>query len=328
MKKIVLVFLGISLFCVLGASLLVNIFLISNSANRASTATASFSEIHHSGKHNGDKIAIIDLQGMISYNAPGAGDLDMVDEFLAKLEQAEEDNSVKAILLRINSPGGEVTASDVIYHALKKVDKEKPVISYIQTVGASGAYYSAVGTRYIMANELSLTASIGVIMQTMNFQVLANKIGVQTLTFKSGKMKDMLNPFRPATDEEIAYVQDLISETYGKFVGIVAKERKINEETLRDGVADGRVMSGKSAVKENLIDATGYFEDAINKAKKLAKLPNNAQVIELQTPFNFSRLFRIFGNTPIDKIELNIGPANTKLEAGKLYYLSEISLTR
>jgi protease-4 len=328
MKKVALVFLGISLFCVLGVSLLVNFFLLNSSGRRAAAEAGSFNEIHHSGRHSGDKIAIIDLQGVISYGAPGAGRLDMVDEFLAKLEQAGEDDSVKAVLLRINSPGGEVTASDVIYHALKKIDKEKPVVSYIQTVGASGAYYSAVGTRYIMANELSLTASIGVIMQTMNFQGLADKIGVQNLTFKSGKMKDLLNPFRPATDEEKAYMQDLINETYGKFVGIVARERKINEETLRDGVADGRVMSGKSAMKENLIDATGYFEDAISKTKKIAGLPDNAQVVELQTPFSFSQLFRFLGNAPIDKVELNIGPASAKLETGKLYYLSEMSLAR
>jgi len=325
MKKIVLVFLGLCLFCSLGVSLLVNFFLIAGNS-RSNTEAGSFNEIHYSGKHSGDKVAIIDLHGVISYGSPGAGNLDMVDEFLAKLEQAEQDDSVRAILIRINSPGGEVTASDVIYHALKKVDKEKPVLSYIQTVGASGAYYSAVGTRYIMANELSLTASIGVIMQTMNFQGLADKIGVQNLTFKSGKMKDMLNPFRPATDEEKAYVQDLINETYGKFVGIVAKERKIDEEKLRNGVADGRVVSGKNAVKENLIDSTGYIEDAISKTKKVAGLPENAEVVELQAPFSFSQLFRLFGNAPIDKVELNIGPASAKLDAGKLYYISEMSL--
>jgi protease-4 len=326
MKKIVLVFLGLCLFCVLGISLLVNFFLISSNSSRSRNEAGSFNEVHYSGKRGGDKVAIIDLQGVISYGAPGSGNLNMVDEFLAKLEQAEDDDSVRAILLRINSPGGEVTASDVIYHALKKVDKEKPVLSYIQTVGASGAYYSAVGTRYIMANELSLTASIGVIMQTMNFQGLADKVGVQSLTFKSGKMKDMLNPFRPATDEEKAYVQDLINETYGKFVGIVARERKIDEETLRNGVADGRVVSGRNAVKENLIDSTGYIEDAISKTKKIAGLPDNTEVVELQTPFSFSQLFRIFGSTPIDKVELNIGPASAKLDAGKLYYISEMSL--
>ena len=328
MKKVFLVLAGLGLVFVLGVSLLANILLISASSNRKSAEAGSFYEVHHSGKGSGPKVAIIDLQGVISYSAAGAGELDMVDEFLAKLEQAVDDDSVKAILVRINSPGGEVTASDVIYHALKKADRQKPILSYIQTVGASGAYYSAVGTRHIMANELSITASIGVIMQTMNLEGLAGKVGVQSLTFKSGKMKDMLNPFRPAIDEEMAYVQDLIDETYGKFVGIVAKERKIDEETLRNGVADGRIVSGKNAAAAGLIDATGYLEDALAKTKKLAGLPADAQVIELQVPFSFSQLFRIFGNAPIDKVEVNIGPRSARLETGKFYYLSEVYLSR
>ncbi|MDR1190877.1 MAG: signal peptide peptidase SppA [Verrucomicrobiales bacterium] len=326
MKKVILIILGIGVLGTLGVSLLVNFCLIVSAGDRASSAGRTFHEVHHSGKHKGPKVAIIDLNGIISHGAPGAGGLNMVDEFLAKLEQAADDDATRAVLIRINSPGGEVTASDVIYHALKKTDQKKPVVSYIQTVGASGAYYSAVGTRYLMANELSLTASIGVIMQSLNVQELTDKIGVHSLTFKSGKMKDMLNPFRPATDEEKAYVQELINETYDKFVGIVARERKLDETALREGVADGRVVSGKTAVNANLIDATGYFEDAVAKTKTLANLPANAQVVELQAPFNLAQLFRIFGNTSLEKIELNIGPQGARLEAGKLYYLSEMSL--
>ncbi|MDR2463962.1 MAG: signal peptide peptidase SppA [Verrucomicrobiales bacterium] len=326
MKKVILAILGISVLGALIVSLLVNLCLIVSAGDRSSGNTRRFHEAYHSGKHKGQKVAIIDLSGVISYGAPGG--LNMADEFLAKLGQAADDDTTRAVLVRINSPGGEVTASDVLYHALKKADRKKPVVSYIQTVGASGAYYSAVGTRHIMANELSLTASIGVIMQSLNFQGLADKVGVASLTFKSGKMKDMLNPFRPATDEEKTYAQDLINETYGKFVGIVARERKLDETALREGIADGRVVSGKTAAREHLIDATGYIEDALAKAKELAGLPADARVVELQAPFSLAQLFRIFGNSPLEKIELNISPRSARLEAGKLYYISEMSLAR
>jgi len=180
----------------------------------------------------------------------------------------------------------------------------------------------------VAERDLGLTASIGVVMQTMNIRGLADKVGVESLTFKSGKMKDLLNPFRPATEEEKTYVQELIDETYGKFVGIVARERDLDEAALRAGAADGRVVSGKTAVIENLIDATGYFEDLLAKTKQLAGLPVNARVVELQTPFSLAQLFRLFGASPLEKIELNLGPQSAKLEAGKLYYLSEMSLAR
>jgi protease-4 len=120
----------------------------------------------------------------------------------------------------------------------------------------------------------------------------------------------------------------LIDETYGKFVGIVASERKLDEAALRAGVADGRVVSGKTAVSENLIDATGYFEDAIAKTKQLAKLPPNAPVVELQAPFSLAQLFRIFGHSPLEHITLDLSPQSAKLEAGKLYYHSEMAAGR
>lgn len=328
MKKTVLLFLGLGLLGLLGLSLLVNCLLLAANSSRTRGEASAFHAVHHSGQPGGGQVAIIDLQGLISYGAPGSGRRNMVDECLAKLKQAGETAAVRAVILRVNSPGGEVTASDVIYRAVKKLDHQKPVVAYIQTVGASGAYYSALGARHLMANELSLTASIGVIMQTMNFQGLADKVGVQSLTFKSGKMKDLLNPFRPATDEEQAYVQALIDETYGKFVGIVAKERQLDEEQLRAGVADGRVVSGKTAVHEHLIDATGYLEDAIAKARELAGLPDHAEVVELQSPFSLAQLFRILGHAPIDKIELHLGPRGAELQAGQLYYLTEMNLAR
>ena len=324
MKKLFLAITGVVLVSALGLSLLINLYFVGRSTVHSSSSK-DFQESTFSGDNSSDgKIALIDLAGVISYEIQGDLQPSMVEDITAKLKQAREDSSIKAILLRIDSPGGEVTASDVIYHEIVKTNKVKPVVSYVESVGASGAYYSAVGTRYIMANELSITASIGVIMQTMNFEKLGDKVGVQSMTFKSGKMKDLLNPFRPVSDEERAYVQGLIDETYAKFVGIVAKERKLDETKLRATVADGRILSGKSAVQEKLIDATGYIEDAIHKTCELAKLPEDAEVVRLEAPFSISRYFRFLGkSSDISRVQVNLGPESIRLESGKLYYISQ-----
>ncbi len=323
MKKVFLLVAGLVLVAVLGVSLLLNLFFVGRYASHGASSR-EFTETYVSGDNDSHgKVAIIDLMGVISYGVEGDLNPSMVEDVIAKLRQARNDNSIKAILLRIDSPGGEVTASDVIYHEIVKTNKVKPVVSYVDSVGASGAYYSAVGTRYIMANELSITASIGVILQTMNFEKLGDKVGVQSVTFKSGKMKDLLNPFRPVSEEERAYVQGLIDETYSKFVGIVAKERKLDETKLRNTIADGRILSGKTAVKEGLIDATGYIEDALAKGRQFAGLPADAEVIRLEAPYSFSRFFRILGKSPVSQVQVNIGPEGIRLESGKLYYISQ-----
>jgi protease IV len=270
-----------------------------------------------------DRVAVIDLFGVISYGVQGEYYETMVDDFIGKLAQAREDDSVKAIVIRIDSPGGEVTASDVIYHQISKTDAIKPVVIFMESVAASGGYYSAVGGRYIMANELTITGSIGVILQTINVEGLAAKIGVSNPTFKSGKMKDVLSPTRAMTEEERKFIQDMINETYGKFVGIVAQERGLDEAELRAGVADGRIVSGKAAVTAGLIDQTGYYEDALAKARALGNLSINAPVVRLIARPSFSRLFRFFGTAPITKLQVNLGPQSLSMETGKLYFMSQ-----
>src|SRR4051812_10240745 len=208
------------------------------------------------------KIAQISLRGIISSSIPGDLGQTMVDDLKMQLRQAVEDSKVKAIVLVIDSPGGEVTASDVIYTAVTKAREKKPVVVYMDSLAASGGYYVSCGGSYTIANETTLTGSIGVIMQTLKYQGLFEKVGLEMLTVKSGKFKDMLSGSRPTTPEELEYVQALIMETYGKFVGIVARERKIDEQTLRNGIADGRVVSGKAAKENKLVDALGSVEDA------------------------------------------------------------------
>ena len=152
------------------------------------------------------------------------------------------------------------------------------------TVGASGAYYAAMGSSYVMATDLTITGSIGVIMQSFTFAGLMDKVGVKSYTFKSGKYKDILNPMREPTPGETNLVQDLIMEVYDKFVGIVAKERKMDLDGLKSGLADGRILSGKQAKDAGFIDEVGYFDDAVGKAKALANI-KEAKVIRYIAPF-------------------------------------------
>jgi protease-4 len=272
-----------------------------------------------------DKIALVDLTGVISYEGddPQNGE-GMVGDIKDQLDRAVRDKHVKAIVLRIDSPGGEVVASDAIYRALADVRDDTnrviKVVSYIETVGASGAYYAAMGTDYVVANELSITGSIGVIMQTFNFRHLMDKVGVEAYTFKSGNLKDLLNPTREPTEDEKALVQNLIMEVYGKFVGIVSDERDIDLDKLKNGLADGRIYSGKQAKEAGLIDEVGYFEDAIDAAKELAKI-KEAKVVQYTKPFSFRQLLRMFGKSEAPKIQLELSPNTLHLRTGKLYFL-------
>ena len=278
-----------------------------------------------------DKIVEIDLNGVIGFDGDESGNgAGMVAAIKDQLDQAVADKHVKAIVLRINSPGGEVVASDAIYRALADVrndtNRVMKIISCIETVGASGAFYAAMGTDYIVANELSITASIGVIMETLNFgpfedhDSLMHKIGVRSYVFKSGKLKDILNPTRAPTDEETKLVNDLIMEVYGKFVGIVADERDIDVDELKNGFADGRIMSGKQALAAKLVDELGYFEDAVDAAKERAGI-EKAKVVQYYQPFSLRHLLQMFGQTHAPKLQIQISPNPLKMQAGKMYFL-------
>jgi protease-4 len=330
--------LGIVLVVILCLSLLLNlIFIIAESANAsASLVTAKAPHFEEgvvvdakSGKdapESDGKIALISLRGIITSAEPGSIGESAIDDLKLQLKQAGEDEKVKAVVLHVDSPGGEVTASDIIYNAVRKVrdQHKKPVVVYMGSLAASGGYYVACGGSWLMANETTLTGSIGVIMQTLNYEQLFGKVGLSMVTFKSGQFKDMLSGSRQMSDAEREYVQGLIMQTYGKFVGIVAKERKLDENELRNGLADGRVISGKDALNGKLINSLGELEDAYAKATELAKL-KNPSVIRYESGFRFAKLFRLLGRSEDSrkaKIEVKIADAvMPKLEAGRLYFL-------
>ncbi len=271
--------------------------------------------------HADDKIAVIGIDGVIAAMGDGISIPDSIVGLVqAQLKAALEDGDVQAIIIRINSPGGEVVASDMIYRAVHAADQVKPVVAAIDAVGASGAYYVAVGARHIVANEMSITGSIGVIMQTFSAADLAEKIGLKFHTFKSGKYKDLLNPARDPEPEEMALVNTLIMDIYHQFVGIVAEERDLELEALKGGDADGRILSGRQALQAGLVDEVGQFEDAIAQAMDFAGI-EEARVVRYQAPFTFRDILRIFASAETPSLQLNLLPSRLSLQPGHFYFL-------
>jgi protease IV len=319
--------LSIFLFVALCASLFMNFVLMMAAFQRWSGIRETepiprFREIllQRGARASLDKIAVITMRGLISSSLPGSVGDSMVDDMRAALQQARDDGRVKAVVLEIDSPGGEVTASDAIYNAVVKAGARKPVVIYMESLAASGGYYVSCGGKFLMANETTITGSIGVIIQTLNYEQLFNKVGLASVVFKSGKFKDMLNGARPITPEERELVQNFIMRTYDKFLGVVAKERKLSADRLRDTIADGRILSGKEAFENKLIDGLGDLDDAFSKAKELGNAPD-AKVVKYGPPFSLGRFLRIFGGSD-SKIELQLPRQLVpQLESGRAYYL-------
>lgn len=321
--------LSIFLFVALCGSVLFNMVLAVTAFNRLSGTSHEeerlprFREtiLERGGRGSDDKIAVIPLRGLISSSLPGSVGDSMVDDLRYALEQAREDDDVRAVVLEIDSPGGEVTASDVIYHAVVKTRARKPVVVYMDSVTASGGYYVACGGKYLIANDTTITGSIGVIIQTLNYEQLFNKVGLASVVFKSGKFKDMLNGARPITPEEREYVQGFVMATYEKFLGIVAKERNLPADSLRNTIADGRILSGRDAHDHKLIDGLGQIEDAFGKAKELSKAPD-ATIVKYGPPYSISRFFRALGKGAETKLEVTLPKQlMPQLESGRAYFL-------
>ena len=211
----------------------------------------------------GPKIGVVKVEGVISSS----------DKYLQLLDKLEKNDSVKAVVLRVNSPGGVVGACQEIHDKVAEVAKVKPVVVSMGSVAASGGLYVSVPATKIVANPGTITGSIGVIIEVLNFSQLANRLGIKAVVVKSGKYKDLLNPFEKPDPEALKVVQSLIDDSYQQFVEAVAKGRHLPVEKVKS-FADGRIFTGRQAKKLGLVDYLGNYDKAIEIAKKLGKCPN------------------------------------------------------
>jgi protease-4 len=283
------------------------------------------------------KIAVVPVEGIISSQVIDRGGFSLVDIIKAQLKRANKDDKVKAVILKVDSPGGEVLASDEISRAIEEFQgkSRKPVIVSMGSLAASGGYYVSAPSQWIVANELTITGSIGVIMHGWNYRGLMNKVGVRPEVYKSGKFKDMLSGSREPeeiTPEERRMLQALIDQTYAKFKDVVAEGRKqAHDKNEKDGralasdwadYADGRVLSGKEAHDLGFVDELGNFDVAVKRAKKLANVRGGANLIEYRQRYDLSDFLGMFGESRSRVVKVDVGVELPKLEAGRLYFLS------
>lgn len=239
-----------------------------------------------------DKVVVVPLDGIL-VNERSESIFFMGDNplslFIEQLDKAQADPDVKAVVLRVNSPGGGVTASDIMYHRLMEFRAQRPgvpVITIIEDLGASGAYYVACGSDQIMAHPTAVVGSIGVLVQTFSIASTLDKIGVKTHAIISGRYKDMLSPLKPLDEKEAQIVQVIVDKLYGRFVEVVAAGRpKLTTEQVKS-LADGRVFVADEAQTLGLIDCIGYMSDALEQARTTAAI-RRMKVVMYHRPLGY-----------------------------------------
>lgn len=252
----------------------------------------------------GPQVAVVELEGVI---------VD-VDDLVRDLKRHRENPMVRAVVIRINSPGGVVGPTQEVHQAIQRLRQAgKPVVASLGAIAASGGYYVAVAADQIVANPGTLTGSIGVIMQMANVEGLLKKVGVDYVVVKSGQFKDVGNFARPMSPEERRVLQTLLDDVHAQFISAVAEGRKLDEaEVLK--FADGRIFSGSQARRLRMVDTLGGLEDAVNRAASLAGLPQPPQILSPRRKFSVYDFLRnqlglpspsgLLGRVPIFKTPL------------------------
>lgn len=246
----------------------------------------------------GDSIAVIDVSGAMVSGDDGptrafvSAEGTSSGSVMRELRNAADDSNVKAVLLRINSPGGSVTSAEEIAREIAKFKEKskKPIVAAMGNTGASAAYYIAAPCDKIYANSSTLTGSIGVYMAGMNLEEIYKKIGINTVLIKSGVHKDIMSPNRPMTAEERTIIQNMVNEMYEQFITTVSEGRKKPLEEVR-ALADGRIYTGKQAKELGLVDEIGNFYDAVDGTAKLAGISGKPKIKEYSRNANWTSLF-------------------------------------
>ncbi|WP_462324692.1 signal peptide peptidase SppA [Desulfoplanes sp.] len=255
-------------------------------------ATFFFSEDKPGWMSGGEKIGVVNVTGMISSSR----------RITAWIDKLHKDDSVKGIIVRVNSPGGVVGPSQEIFQAVKRIARDKPTIASMGAVAASGGYYVAAGASEIWANPGTLTASIGVKVKLTDIGGMMQKLGIKEQTITSGSLKNAGTMFRPMTPEEKKYFQGLADDLYGQFITDIATARKMDPSAIKP-VADGRAMTGKQAMEAGLVDKMGGFEEAVRGLKKGLGITEEIRLLE-GPPVKRSFLSKILTS-------FNIIPENT-----------------
>jgi len=243
-----------------------------------------------------NKVVRIPLSGMIMLDQSASGIFGGVsssDMALLAIRRASADPDVQAIIMEIDSGGGGITASDILYHALlnfKAKDPRRRVVSICGDMAASGAYYIALASDRIIARPTTITGSIGVIIQSVNLRLLAERYGIADVTFKSGENKDLLNPLGDISEQEREIVQSVVDAMHQRFVSLVAKHRSIPDDKLAT-LTDGRIFTAQAAMEQGLIDDIGYWEDAVSQTLTLLDVPDII-IYRYEESFSISALLK------------------------------------
>jgi protease IV len=245
-----------------------------------------------------DRIALVRIEGIILDSQTTVGDL----------KRFGENPSIKAIVLRIDSPGGGVVPSQEIYDAVQRVRNKsnKAVIASMGTVAASGGYYIAAATDRILANPGTLTGSIGVIMEMANIEGLLKKIGVEGVVIKSGRYKDVGSPLRKMSDEEQALLQSVMDDVHKQFIEAVAAGRSLDVADVK-ALADGRIFTGRQAKDAKLVDELGNLDDAIQLAAEIAGIEGEPKVVEPRRRFSVRELLESRLSLLFPKLDFHTG---------------------
>ncbi len=265
------------------------------------------------------KIVLIELAGLISDAEPSPvlsignppARVPLLVRLREELKKASDDSKVRAIVLRINSPGGTVTASDIIYRELMffRERAHVPIVAVFMDVAASGGYYAALAADVIVAHPTTVTGSIGTIMITVNAQGLMDKLGLAAVTVKSGEHKDMGSPFRTLTANERQIFQSVINDLHGQFVKLVAERRRLPRETAAQ-LADGRIYTAEQALQHKLIDAIGYMPDALARARSAAGV-EEARVVVYKRPRQYRATYYAKAEAEGSAVEMALAPLAT-----------------
>ncbi|MFL2832250.1 MAG: signal peptide peptidase SppA [Coraliomargaritaceae bacterium] len=276
-------------------------------------AEPSFDEIWSSG-YGDVKVVRLKLSGLIMRGAEEklfGLNSDPVETLLRQIRCAEEDKAVQAILLEVDSPGGAVTPSDEIYEALRRFRTSKEgrcVVVHIRGLGASGAYYVAMAADYLMAEPTAVVGSVGVIMQSLNMKGLSDKIGLSAVTIKSGKNKDLLNPFEEVNPNQVALLQEVVDGMQNRFAGLVVEARGLESRAL----LDGRIFLAEAALQAGLIDGVGYMDEALAKMAELIEV-NDLYVVRYEQKLDIWDAFL--------RVRVPSLSANSFLSGPRFFYL-------